>query len=237
MNRMGSVLIALMVSGSIAAETITVQKVQGDVRVRKGVTEVWNAVASGDILRPHDTMRTGADGNAVIVVRADSSGETRRIVLPALVMLDISDIRDLSQEELMLKLTMEKVRASSQEWKNGELRLPNAAVVHGEARTGASVAQDNDSRVGELSLNGARVLFNNRFYATTVLRTMEVFRAYPALGTVFDHRLLLAQAMERANLLGEALAEYGGMLRMEGATAEQQRLVQERMRTLRQEQK
>jgi len=31
----------------------------------------------------------------------------------------------------MLKLTMEKVRASSYKWKEEELRIPDAAVVHG----------------------------------------------------------------------------------------------------------
>ena len=233
MNKLEAVLIALLISGMACAESITVQKIQGDVKVRRGVAEAWNAVSSGDILRPHDTMRTGSDGGAVIVVRGDSSGATQRIVLPALVMLDMSDIRDLTQEELMLKLAMEKVRASSHEWKNGELRIPNAAVVHGEDRSAGNPTPETDARIGQLLLNGARVLFENKFYATTVLRTLEVFRTYPMLGSAFDHRLLLAQAMERANLRGEALAEYGAMLRMEGLSTAQQQVITTRMKALR----
>src|SRR5512136_280919 len=163
MKRAGMVLSALLIAVIACAGNITVQKIQGDVKVRRGVTEVWNTVASGDILRPNDTMRTGPDGSAIIVVHPGESGTPKRLTLPAQVIVDMSDIRDLTQEELMLKLTMEKVRASSQEWKNGELRIPNAAVVHGEDRSTRNSAVENDGRVGQMLLNGARVLFENGF--------------------------------------------------------------------------
>jgi hypothetical protein len=212
-----------------------VQKSEGDVKVRQGVTEVWNKVVAGDVLRPHDTMRTGPNGSAVLLVSMDTDGATKRIALPAQVIVDMSDIRNLTQEELMLKITMEKVRASSYEWKNDGLNLPNAAVVHGEDRAPGAPAAENDRQVGQLLLNGARVLFDNGFYATTVLRSMEVFRMYPALSGMFDHRFLLAQAMERANLRGEAMAEYSSLSRMEGLTPAQQQVVQGRMDVLRAE--
>jgi hypothetical protein len=48
-------------------------------------------------------------------------------------------------------------------------------------------------------------------------------------------RLLLARAMERANLKGEALAEYGVLSRMEGLTSVQQQQVQTRIDALREE--
>ena len=57
----------------------------------------------------------------------------------------------------------------------------------------------------------------------------------PVLGGMFDHRFLLAQAMERANLRGEALAEYSSLSRMEGLTSVQQQVVQGRMDVLRAE--
>jgi hypothetical protein len=233
MNRIGMLLSALLLPGITWAGGITVLKSTGDVKVRQGVTEVWNSVASGDELRPHDTMRTGPGGSAVLVVHLDSDGIAKRIALPSQVIVDMSDIRTLTQEELMLKLTMEKVRASSYEWKNEDLHLPNAAVVHGENRGKQGEVTENDRQIGELLLNGARVLYDNGFYATTVLRALEVFRMYPALGGMFSYRLLLAQAMERASLRGEALAEYGSMLKMDGISVPQQQLVQGRLDALR----
>jgi hypothetical protein len=216
-----------------AGGEIIVQKIRGDVSVRHGVTEVWSRVAQGDVLKPDDTMKTGAKGSAVLVTTAaGNSGARKTITLPAEVIVDLSDIRELSQEELMLKLTMEKVRASSYQWKNEELRIPNAAAVHGSDLS-PSVLKESDSAIGILQMNGARVLFDNGFYATCALKGLEVFRRYPTLGTEFRNRLLVAQALEKAELRGEALSEYGALSTMDGLTPEQQGVVRAKMQALR----
>lgn len=217
---------------SVAGE-IVVQRLQGDVSVRQGVTEVWNRIAAGDVLRPDDTMKTGAKGSAVLLVGRES-GETKRITLPPEVIVDMSDIRDLTQEELMLKLTMEKVRSSSYQWKNDELHIPNATVVHGASAASEVPPAQNDPAVGVFQLNGTRVLFENGFYSTCALKSMEVFRLYPGLGQIFENRLLVAEALEKARLRGEALNEYGLLLTLDGLTADQQNLVKIRMAELRQ---
>ena len=214
--------------------TIVVTKLQGDVSVRHGVTEIWTHVAVGDILRPDDTMKTGKKSSAVLVARNGQSvsAASKRISLPAEVVVDISDMRNLSQEELMLKLTMEKVRSSSYQWKNDELRIPNAAVVHGEDRRPSAPLQENELRFGIFQWNGTRVLFDNGFYSTCALRAMEVFRLYPPLSQKFDNRLMVADALEKANLRGEALSEYGIIASMPGITSEQQTVVHARMSQL-----
>ncbi|RPH36909.1 hypothetical protein EHM92_03730, partial [bacterium] len=122
-------------SGIAQAQDIVVQRLQGEVAVRHGVTEVWTHVAVGDVLRPDDTMKTGKKGTAVLSAPFKSSGAVKRITLPPEVIVDVSDVRELSQEELMLKLTMERVRASSYQWKSDDLHIPNAAVVHGTDRS------------------------------------------------------------------------------------------------------
>jgi hypothetical protein len=220
-----------LATGSPAGE-IVVQKLQGDVSVRQGVTEVWNRVAAGDVLRPDDTMKTGIRGSAVLLVSAES-GETKRITLPQEVIVDLSDIRDLTQEDLILKLTMEKVRSSSYQWKNDELHIPNAAVMHGAGAASAATPAQNDPAVGVFQLNGTRVLFENGFYSTCALKSMEVFRLYPALSQKFENRLLVAEALDKARLRGEALNEYGLLLTLEGLTANQQSFVKARMAELR----
>jgi len=219
-----------LVTISLAGE-IVVQKIQGEVSVRQGVTEVWNRIAAGDVLRPDDTMKTGVKGSAVLLVRGES-GEAKRITLPQEVIVDLSDIRDLTQEELMLKLTMEKVRSSSYQWKNNELQIPRAAVVHGGNVTSPEGPAQNDPAVGVFRLNGTRVLFENGFYSTCALKSMEVFRLYPALGRKFENRLLVAEALGKARLRGEALNEYGSLLTLDGLSPDQQDLVKARMAEL-----
>jgi len=229
------VLIALCLAGSAWAGQIVIERISGDVSVRHGVTEIWTQAAPGDILRPDDTMKTGKKGHAVLVATTgtDANGAQKRIDLPGDVIVDMSDIRELSQEELMLKLTMEKVRASSYQWKQDDLQIPNAPVIHGEDKGSAPALQANSLTTGIMELNGAHVLFNNGFFATCALKGMEVFREFPPLAGEFHNRLLVAEALEKANLRGEALSEYGTIASLAALTPEQSSLVHERMAALR----
>jgi hypothetical protein len=228
------VLAVLLCALDARAGDVVVRKVQGEVTVRHGVTETWTTIASGDVLRPDDTMRTGKRGSAVIVASSPGArgAAQKTITVPSEVIVDISDIRDLSQEELMLKLAMEKVRASSYQWKNDELHIPNAAAVHGADRTPDAVTAADPS-TGVFQMNGARLLFNNGFYATCALKGLEVLRQYPALGAGFENHFLVAQALEKANLKGEALSEYGALSTLAGLTSEQRSDIRSRIERLR----
>ncbi len=220
--------------GESSDEQIVVRNVRGDVSVRHGVTDAWMTVAVGDVLKPDDTMKTGKKGSAVIVATLPD-GETistKKITLPSEVIVDISDIRHLTPEELMLKLTMEKVRSSSYEWKSNDLHIPNAAVVHGADRAPAGRLPENADQTGILSLNGTHVLYDNGFYSTCALKAMEVFRLYPALAQRFADRMMVAQALEKADLKGEALNEYASILQLPGLSAEQQAAAKARLENL-----
>ena len=179
------------------------------------------------MLKPDDTMRTGKKGSAVLVVN-----KAKRITLPAEVIVDISDIRDLSQEELILKLTMEKVRASSYQWKNDEMNIPNAAIVHGYPPAPPGTLTENELEIGTCEWNGAKVLFNNGYFSTSALKAMDVLRRYPRLGDRFENRLLVADALERANLHGEAISEYVVLSQSEKLTDTQKGVVSERINRL-----
>lgn len=226
-------LVAMMLgwTAMALAGDVIVQKVQGDVQIRQGVTEVWNVVSVGDILKPNDTMRTGKRGAAVLVMYAGGKPD-RKISLPADVLVDVSDIRDLTQEELMLKLTMAKVRASSYEWKDRELQIPNATVVHGQDKGEPAGLEDNTPENGTMQWNGVRVLVDHGFTSTAVLRMMEVFRSYPSLAGDVEHRLAFADALEKVQLRGEALSEYGSLSQRVDLTRSQRTRLESRMSAL-----
>ncbi len=221
-------LLCFAAAAALGGETVTLQKAQGEVMLRAGVTENWTKVSSGETLSPDATVRTGKQSSAVLFIPATA----KRIALPPEVMVDISDIRELTQEELMLKLTMEKVRATSYEWKNKELRMPNTTVVHGSSKNDADAAPDADTRQGVLELNGARVLYDNNFYSTSALKSLDVLRRFPALDG-FENRMLVAQALERAELKGEAINEYSSILLLPDITKEQKSAVQGKIARLR----
>jgi hypothetical protein len=230
-----SLAVMVGVASAALAGNVSIQKTQGDVHVRHGVTEEWLAVAPGDALRPDDSMWTGKHGSAVLLLREETPGgpTVKRITLPSEVIIDIADIRTLTQEELMLKLTMEKVRASSYRWKEDELQIPDAAVIHGEDKADAGSAGENDVSTGLMQLKGTRVLFENGFFSTCALKAMEVFRLYPSLKDDFASRLMVADALAKAELKGEALAEYGTFLQSGNITVEQRSLLEARMQRVR----
>ncbi len=215
-----AVALALLLSASLAsAQTVSIQKASGDVSVRHGVTEQWTSAWAGQVLRPDDTFRTGAKGSAVLIASPQNGGQ-KRITLPAEVILDVADIRDLTPEELMLKLTMEKVRGSSYQSQD-DLQTPNAAVVHGANGAPAAALKENDPRAGAEEWNGAQVLYDNGFFSTCALKGMELFRLYPETSKSFDRRCLVAHALELARLRGEALSEYAAIEGLDGLTAGQ----------------
>jgi hypothetical protein len=222
------VLAIIAMIGQAHSEAIVLQKASGDVYVRHGVAEAWTKIAVGDILKTDDTMKTGKRGSAVLVVNG-----SKRILLPPEVIVDVSDIRDLSQEELMLKLTMEKVRASSYQWKSEEMNIPNATVVHGADKNISVRATDNQLEVGTQEWNGTKVLYDNGYYSTSALKAIDVLRRYPALGNKFENRLLVAEALEKANLRSEALNEYLAISQLEKITPPQREIAKERVVRLR----
>jgi hypothetical protein len=226
-------VIGLLASGASATDVI-VRKVQGDVSMRRGVEEVWIEVAIGDVLKPNDTMRTGRKSGAVLVapVLDSENSAMKTITLPSKVIIDMSDLRMLSQEELMLKLTMEKVRASSYEWKKNEMNIPNTTVVHGMNRAPSSPRGEEELDVGVFQLNGTRVLYDNEFYATCALKSMEILRLFPPLKDKLNHRLIVAEALEKLNLRSEALNEYVALSSLEGITNEQGAMLRGRIAKL-----
>ena len=216
-------------AGIAAAQGISVQKIQGDVQVRHGVTEHWSTIATGDVLKPDDSMRTGKNGLAVIL--ALKGGIQKHITLPAEVIVDMADVRDLTAEELMLKLTMERVRSSP--YKSPEdLTAPNAGVVHGGNERPGPGLPENDPAAGTMQWNGTHVLFDNGFYSTCALKGMELYRLYPETAKSYANRMIVAQSLERANLRGEALSEYTAILSMDGLSPVQQSSVREEMKQL-----
>ncbi|MBX2990413.1 MAG: hypothetical protein KF749_04495 [Bacteroidetes bacterium] len=222
------ILTCVLAAAAFGGESISLQKAQGEVMIRVGVTETWNRVNVGDVLNPDATVRTGKNSSAVVFLPSTK----KRILLPPEVMVDISDMRELTQEELMLKLTMEKVRASSYEWKSKEMNIPGTTVVHGEAGDRKIASSEAGVEAGLLQLNGIRVLYDNGYYSTSALRTIDVLRRYPSLGEKFEYRMLGAQALEKANLKGEALNEFVLISQLSSLTREQRDVVQNRISRL-----
>src|SRR4030042_1540044 len=111
-------------------------------------------------------MRTGPGSTATI------EADRKKLTVPEMTILDISDVRQLSQEDFLMKLAMENILAVPPREKD-ELAIPSATVLHGTDAAKTDQAAFPDSKVGVMELKGARVLFENAYYATAVLKSKE----------------------------------------------------------------
>jgi hypothetical protein len=220
MKSLAVVLFSVLLVSSALSEKVLLQKASGDVYVRHGVAEAWTRVAVGDVLKPDDSMKTGKKGSAVLIVDG-----AKRMMIPPDVIVDVSDIRTLTQDELMLKLTMERIRSSSHQWKDDEMNTPNAAVVHGAQPVTAGLTE-NDLTIGKLEWNGAKLLFEYGYFSTSALKAMDILRRYPPLASAFENLMLVARALDRADLRGEALHEYAAIAKRDDLAPDQRRDVQ-----------
>ncbi len=210
----------------LLAADFVVKAVKGSVEVRKGVMEEWKKVKVGDLLKPEDSMRTGPGSSATI------EADKRKLTIPEMTILDISDVRHLSQEDFLLKLAMQNILAVPPRERD-ELSIPSATVLHGDNAAKPNAPTFTDTKVGEMELHGARVLFDNSYFATSILKSKETLRTHPELKSNFDARLTVATAFERMKLTKEAVTEYS-LLAKENLPSAQAKKVQLALERLKQ---
>jgi hypothetical protein len=218
-------VLSLLVLPLLAAD-FTVKAVKGTVEVRRGVMEEWRKIKVGDLLKPEDSMRTGPGASATIEIGK------RKLVVPELTILDISDVRQLTQEDFLLKLAMENILAVPARDKD-ELEIPSATVLHGENKSKTALPSLSDGKVGEMQLHGARVLYDNSYYATSILKSKETLRTHPEVRSNYDARFTVAMAFEKMKLTKEAITEYS-LLSKENLPAAQAKKVQSALNKLKQ---
>jgi hypothetical protein len=218
-------ILSLLVLPLLAAD-FTVKAVKGSVDVRRGVMEEWRKVKVGDLLKPEDSMRTGPGASATIEI------EKRKLVVPELTILDISDVRQLTQEDFLLKLAMENILAVPPR-EQEDFAIPSATVLHGENKSKTDLTVLTDGNVGEMQLHGARVLYDNSYYATSILKSKETLRTHPEVRSNYDARFTVAMAFEKMKLTKEAITEYS-LLSKENLPAPQAKKVQSALDKLKQ---
>jgi hypothetical protein len=194
------ILICLFTVPALAKD-FTVKAVKGIVEVRRGVSEEWRKVKVGDLLKPEDSMRTGENSSATVEI------ETSRMVVPPMTIIDFSDLRQLSREDFLLQLAMENILAVPPRDRD-EIEIPSATVLHGANREKERAPVYSDETVGRMQLQGAKVLFDNAYYATSILKAKATLRSYPDLRSDFDARITVALAFEKLKLDNEAITEY-----------------------------
>ncbi len=216
--------LALVATGAIAGMKLT--SVNGDVTIRRGADLTWQKALPGSAVTPLDAVKTGPKSSVLL-----SLDGAKQVAIPDNVILHFADVRILSPDELLMKLAIEGIKALPSRKHEDNPALPSVTTLHGADMTPPTKIEEPDRALAGLELNGVKVLYRNGYYATCVLRAKEAFRLDPSLLHHVDERFIVADALEKLKLNGEALEEYQ-LLRTEPLTPEQQMKIEAKVRAL-----
>ncbi len=216
--------LSLFVMSAIAGMKLA--SVSGDVTLRRGADLTWQKALPGMAVTALDAVKTGPKSSALL-----SLDGAKQLSIPDNVILYCADFRILSSDELLMKLAIEGIKAMPARKHEDNPAIPSVTTLHGADRTPPTTIEEPDRTFAGLELNGVKVLYRNGYYATCVLRAKEAFRLDPSLLHRVDERFMVADALEKLKLSGEALEEYQ-LLRTEPLTPEQQMKIEAKVRAL-----
>lgn len=190
-------------AGMALGQSVEIQSMHGEVRVRQGLSESWTPARAGMKLRAIDSILSGETGGAVL--RLEHGGSFH---LGSWMVLDIGDLRRISERELFLYLMSERVKQLPDAESRG-LQIARVSVVRAEDKSrqesrAASETMDREP----LEFNGAKALFDQAFVTNAVMKVHRLLEHYPQSENQSRSRYLLGQCHEALHQPGRALEAY-----------------------------
>ncbi|MCI0698601.1 hypothetical protein L0337_42200 [candidate division KSB1 bacterium] len=202
-------LLLVDVAQSAPASAVKIVSLSGEVKVRRGVEETWHPAAPGTSLEEIDTILTG-EASAVVLETPD--GATFR--LSSYAILDIADLRKITEREMFLYLMSNKVNQIPTRQEKTRLRIGNVSTVHGEPKAGSShrAAEKDESQSWIQETNGAKALYEQRYYPNAVVKLHKILAKYPNLEDCGEIHFYLGKAFEALGKPGQARDAYKTVL-------------------------
>ncbi len=206
MKKTFGILLILLLTQFTLADVI-ISKVDGDVRVRRGLDENWTKAANGMTLKVIDTILT-LEGNADLEMNDGTIFH-----LGSNSILDIGDLRRITKREMFLYLMSSKVDKIAPREDKAKLRVGNVSVVHGEMKstTNNTDLQENTQSLNQ-EFNGALALYNQQFYTNTVVKLKKIQGKSQTTIDCGKIDYYLALTFEELNEPGQAIDAYQAAL-------------------------
>ncbi|MDZ7261714.1 MAG: hypothetical protein ONB05_06380 [candidate division KSB1 bacterium] len=196
-------LVFTVCQSSLAGLSVRIQSLSGEVKVRRGLEETWHPAALGMLLEEIDTILTGEKAEVVLKLNDGST-----FTLGSNAILDIGDLRKITERELFLYLMSKKIDKIQPRPQKTRLRIGNVSVVHGELK--AESPGDNlkldDLRVQEI--NGARALYLQNYYPNAIVKLHKILEKYPLEDDCGEIHFYLGKSFEAMDKVGQALDAY-----------------------------
>lgn len=199
-----------IITGSLAtlSAQVTIVKLSGEVKIRRGLQEEWKGAGVGILLEDIDTILTGERGEVVLALRDGS-----QFTLGANAMLDIGDLRTIGEKELFLYLTKQKVNRLEKRDGSQRIRLSPVSVVHGldndeeqQSATARSLA------VGEPAKNGIRALYHQGYFPNTIFKVDRLMKDGWTFNDCGEFQFYLGKSFQEMNRTGQAIETFRSVI-------------------------
>jgi TolA-binding protein len=199
-------IVAGLATYVLAEPSATIIKLNGDVKIRRGMEENWENAQMGQELDDIDTILS-LEGNVVLEIR-----ENLTFTMGSNTMLDIGDLRRIQEQELFLYLMEKKLDQIKPRTKKTPLRIGNISAVHG--LKAGNLPQPEKSQSDDAQdwwrkeTNGAQALLNQKYYPNTIVKTHKILTKYPEIDDCGEVHFYLARSLEAIGKTGQAIEAY-----------------------------
>jgi translation initiation factor 2 beta subunit (eIF-2beta)/eIF-5 len=198
------ILILCCLIPPIYSAEIQIVDISGDVKFRRGVEENWHIAQKDVLLEEIDSIWTGEDGQAVLQLN-----DNRQFTLEQNSLLDIADLRNIKQEDLFIILMKQKIRKIDNGEQKIQLQIGTVSVVHGSSEDSSRMYIETDTlQHQEAVKNGIRALFNQQFYANTIVKIQQYFNYFVVLSDCGEMDYYVGKSFEMLNQFGQAIDAY-----------------------------
>ena len=202
-------LLILVTSLNIFAGQVRIVDMTGKVQVRHGLDVEWKNAAVGALLEDLDTILTGERGEVVLEL-ADQG----RFTLSSNSMLDIADLRKITEKELFLYLTRQKINRIEPRDERQKINLTRVTVIHGESKDSTTQGRyERDPMVAAPAKNGIRALYHQGYYPNTIIKLDRMFAEGNVFGDCGEFHYYLGHSLEEVTQHGKALDTYRELIK------------------------
>lgn len=213
MKKVGLILIITFLS--INAQEFTIEKILGNAKFLRGISENWERLEIGQKLSNDDLILTESN-SLVQLVKVDE-----RFLLKEDAAIGLNYIKKISINDLILALTLDEIRNIPKIKKNS---LAQNTAVYGSDVKEKTKLQITENILGEKKINGAKQLNENGYVESSIILAKEVFRNYPNTAENFEDRMYFADLLNDLELYQEALSEYQRIEKLSLITEQKNRL-------------